>query len=91
MKAKKDWKKAQNQSVWENDIMVNYDIVKGLRNYVERRLSIAHGCAFVKDIMDKVDLIIEYSAEMGGGLEKIGRGHCMRNNLNRAREERANG
>lgn len=90
MITKEKWKKLQNQSVWDNAVKPLHDRISGTRNYIERMLSISLGKERVSEIMDKIDLgIIENATEMGIALEQCDRGQWAKNNINRARAERA--
>lgn len=86
---KQAWKAMQNRSVWENSVLLDHDIIRGLEKDIIRLLSISNSNQRVNEVMNKIDLIIEYATEMGMELEKCGCGKSARNNLYRAREERA--
>lgn len=66
----------------------HHDMIHGIRNSIEQRLSVSHSSAFTKEIMDKVDLIIEISTEMGIDIAKLGFDGEVKTNLYRAKQSR---
>lgn len=85
---KQDWKAMQDRSVWENSVLLDRDIIRGLEKDIKRLLSISNSEQRVNEIMNKIDLIVEHATEMGMELEKCGCGKSARNNLYRVRQER---
>ncbi len=69
-------------------IREEHDMLHGIRNSIGQRLSVSHSSAFTKEIMDKVDLIIEISTEMGIDIAKHGFDGVVKTNLYRAKQSR---
>ena len=65
-------------------IREEHDMLHGIRNSIEHRLNVSHSSAFTKEIMDKVDLIIE----MGIDIAKHGFDDEVKTNLYRAQQNR---
>lgn len=69
----------------------NHDIIKGIRDSIEKRLLVSHSPSYVNEIMDKVDLIIEFSTEMGIDIGKLGFDEKVKINLYKAKGNRKDG
>lgn len=69
----------------------NHDIIKGIRDSIEKRLLVSHSPSYVNEIMGKVDLIIEFSTEMGIEIRKLGFDERVKINLYKARGKRKDG
>lgn len=86
---KQAWKAMQNRSVWENSVLLDHDIIRGLEKDIIRLLSISNNNQRVNEVMNKIDLIIELAIELGIKLGQCEQGQCVLQRLYRTREERA--
>lgn len=79
---------AENKNQLKKGIKMNSDMIKGIRNSLESRLLLSHSASYVKDIIDKIDLIIELATEMGIDISRSGIDEVVKNNLFEARTKR---
>lgn len=78
----------QNMPGSVNAIYLGNDIICGVRNSIKEQLLISHSPVYVNEMLDKIDLIIEASTEMGIDLCRSGMSESVKHRLLVARHER---
>lgn len=66
-------------------ININKTAIDGIKKDIIRRLKISHSPAYVNEISSKIDLIIEYSCEMGIEMQFCGVGNKVLDNIYKSR------